>query len=186
MKIVDIATGLHNIRCAVNMHERANMHTIALTSSELEMGAACGVSRNVSSIIAGRKNAHGKSEDTPNWNIHIEGALGEIAVARYLNIFWSPTVNTFRAPDLGKNLQVRTRSSHDYDLIVRPTDSDTDLFVLVTGIAPIYTIWGYIQGQDAKKEELVKDYGSRPKAFFVPKKLLIPIEILMDILKVKK
>jgi hypothetical protein len=112
----------------------------------------------------GHAHDHGDGE---GWSEHIEGACGEIAVAKLLGIFWDGSVNTWKANDL-PGLGVRTRSRHDYDLIVRPSDDDHASWVLVTGRCPHYRVHGWITGAAAKRPEFLKNYGGRPAAYFVP------------------
>jgi hypothetical protein len=75
---------------------------------------------------------------------------------------------------------VRTRSSHNYELIVRPDDNDDDIYVLVTGKCPTYRIRGYIYGDRAKMPEYMQTHGNRPAAFFVPHSKLLGIEDLRN------
>ena len=143
---------------------------VSLTWYEAAMGAEVGRLRQLSAVKEGLVNRHGF--DGGGWTEHIEGACGEIAVAKHLGVYWGGSVNTFKAPDLDGGLQVRTRSREDYDLIVRPGDSDEDTFVLVTGKCPHYTIRGWILGRDAKQEKFRADHGGRPSAYFVPHECL--------------
>lgn len=151
---------------------------VILTPSELTMAAACGCQRNIEAIRKKLKPAYGFAEEY-SWNIHIEGACGEVAAARVLSLFWSPTVNTFSAPDISHNIQIRTRSSHTYDLIVRRKDNPNNLYVHVTGKAPEFLIHGYILGAKARRDEWEQRYGGRPPAWFVPRTALKAIDGLM-------
>jgi hypothetical protein len=154
---------------------------VTLTNRELAMGAECGIMRNIACLISGREPANGFDADKGDdaWKIHIEGACGEIAVAKLLGRFWSPTVNTFKAPDIGKKIQVRTRSKHHYDLYVRPeTDDPEHTFVLATGVAPRFAVHGYLLARDAQRDEWVQTYGGRPPAWFVPQENLLDIHDL--------
>ncbi len=143
--------------------------TIVLTWYEVAICAYVGAQRHIQAMSKGRADAHGFSDvDGSGWSKHIEGACGECALAKALNQHWNPSVNTFkRGGDVG-NIQVRTRSKQNYDLIVRSDDSSDDTFVLVTGCSPRYEIRGWIYGKDAKRDEYVKAYGGRPSAWFVP------------------
>ena len=151
---------------------------ITLNKNQLKVGARTGSFRHIESLEKGLKHKHGKPEDK-NWEDHIEGACGEYAAALALREIYEPTVNTFKAPDLLSGYQVRTRSRHYYDLIVRKNDSDDEIFILVTGQAPNYVVRGWLHGCDAKKEEWFKDYGNRPPAYFVPESELHSIEELI-------
>jgi hypothetical protein len=149
-------------------------HEVILTKYEMQMAGSVGLSRGIESISAGNKQAHGCSGD--GWGQNIEGAYGELAFAKFINRYWSGSVNTFKdGGDVG-DIQVRTRSKHHYDLIVRDGDRDNDIFVLVTGLAPSYLIRGWIKGIEAKRmDDCIKAYGGRPSAWFVPADRLKPV-----------
>jgi hypothetical protein len=144
--------------------------------NEMTTAAWVGAIRALESKTRGLKDSHGFSEDC--WDLQIEGAGGELAVAKALNVYWDGSVNTLRAPDLS-GIQVRTRSQRDYDLIVWPDDSPDDLYVLVTGQMPEYRIHGWIRGSDAMQDRWLKEHGDRPPAYFVPQDALQPIETLL-------
>ena len=147
---------------------------IQLTWPELLTGAMTGVMRQMESLKSKRADAHGY--EGRGWELHVEGACGELAAARALGRFWSPSVCTFKAADIGQVIQVRTRLEHHYDLLVRQGDADDQPFVLVTGTAPSYVVRGWIMGRDAKQPEWQREHGGRPTAFFVPQSELRDLE----------
>lgn len=148
---------------------------IILTQAELLLAATIGVQRQVEALRQGLPDKHG-FDGGEAWTVHIEGACGELAVAKALDRYWSGTINTFKlSGDVGK-LQVRTRSRTHYDLLVRDDDCDEDIFVLVVGRAPSYRVVGWIRGKDAKRSEYRQSYGNRPIAYFVPQSALTPFE----------
>jgi hypothetical protein len=149
--------------------------TVTLTWHEVLMANAVGGMRQLSAVKAGKQDRHGY--DGAGWSEHIEGACGEIAVAKLLGVFWDGSVNTWKANDL-PGLQVRTRSRHDFELLVRPQDDDSTPWVLVTGKCPEYRVRGYLYGHEAKRGEWLRSYGGRPKAYFVPHSNLRPMEEL--------
>lgn len=155
------------------MAQDATTDTVTLTMHEINMAANVGLMRQLCALKAGKHDAHGF--DGAGWSEHIEGACGELAVAKILGRYWDGSVNTWKADDL-PGLQIRTRSRHDYDLIVRPGDDDQAVFVLVTGQCPEYRVRGWITGAEAKRRELVRYYGCRPAAYFVPAEQLRGIE----------
>lgn len=141
---------------------------VTLTNPELVVAATTGGMRHIAALRDGRKLAHGL-EEGHEWQFHIEGVCGEIAVGKLTGLYWSPTVNTFKTGgDIVNDVQVRTRSQHHYDLIIRDDDQDEHLFFLVTGLAPHYTVRGWIYGNAGKQPEWYKTFNKRPKAFFVP------------------
>lgn len=140
---------------------------IVLTPSELQVAASVGVARHVQALREGRPDRHGARADD-GWSLHIEGAAGEMAAARAMGRYWDAPVGTFKhGGDVGA-IQVRTRSQHLYELIVRRDDRSEDTFVLVTGRAPRYRVHGWITGADAKRPEWLQAHGGRPPAYFVP------------------
>lgn len=150
------------------------MIVVTLDDFELLQAAQVGIRRHIEAVTSGRPDRHGFDGST-GWQIHCEGACGELALAKAMNKHWSGSVNTFSSGgDVGR-VQVRTRSKHDYELLVRDKDSDDDKFVLVTGTAPTYHIHGWIAGVDAKRVEWRQTHGNRPGAYFVPQSELTPI-----------
>ncbi len=147
---------------------------VTLEWHEVMLAAGVGMRRHIAALRAGRPDRHGFNGQT-GWTIHAEGACGEMAIAKALGLYWNGSVDTFKSfGDVGA-LQVRTRSRPEYELIVRPDDSDDDTFVLITGTAPTFTVVGAILGGLAKRDEWLQDYGGRPAAYFVPHSELVPL-----------
>jgi hypothetical protein len=144
---------------------------IALSSGDMAWVEQIAGRRQNEAVQAGRPDRHGFN-GRDGYALHRLGAAGELAVARALEVPWDATVNTFRAPDLGGIFQVRTRSEHWHDLIVRSEDKDEEIFILVTGRPPDLVVHGWIVGKDAKQHQWKNDYGGRPTAYFVPKAAL--------------
>ena len=143
---------------------------ITLTGYEMFMAAMVGVRRQIEAMQNGLTSNVG-FEGAP-WEIHIQGAAGEMAYAKFQDRYWSGSVNTFKqGGDVG-DVQIRTRSKSDYDLLIRDGDRDDDYFVLVLGIAPKFEIVGWIRAGDAKQPEYLKEHGGRPAAYFVPQPAL--------------
>lgn len=138
---------------------------ITLQFWEITMAAHAGIMRQVDSLKKGYQAAYG-SGTSNDWQLHVEGCLGEYALSKHLNIRWSGKGH-FNIPDVG-DVDVRTRSKDHYDLILHPKDPDERYFYLLCGSNGIYTLKGRILGRDGKKQEYWKDpAGGRP-AFFVP------------------
>ncbi len=142
----------------------------------MSRAALVGVSRNVEAL---RKGCQNRMPINDEWGIHILGACGECAFAKGTNRYWNGGVNTFKGSDVGKNIQVRTRSHHHYDLIVRRSDHDTDVFVLVTGGPHEFALRGWILASDAKQQKYMANHGGHGEAYFVPQSDLHSIEQLI-------
>lgn len=151
---------------------------VTLDWYELQMAANVGLARQIESLRRGLHDAHGL-KDEAGWNLHIEGAAGEIAFAKAAGKYWGGSVNTFKDPDLGGRIQIRTRSGGVRNsLIVRPGDDDQDIFVLVIGRSPKFLVAGWMLGQVAKNQAWMQTYGGRPAAYFVPREELWPLPIV--------
>jgi hypothetical protein len=154
------------------------MVAVTLAWHEYAMASEIGRLRQLASVRHGRRDQHGF--EGLGWSEHIEGACGELAVAKHLNVYWDGSVDTFKADDL-PHLQVRTRSLHHYDLLVRPQDSDEAIWVHVTGRCPVYRVHGWLYGHEAKKPCWLQAVGGRPPAYFVPQAALHSIDDLPNL-----
>ncbi len=140
--------------------------TLTLSYAEMWQAASVGIMRQIGNLKRNRKPRHGCRADDV-WNIHIEGACAEFAVAKVMGHFWSGAIDDLGADDAGP-LQVRHTPLVEGRLIIHPTDRDDRAYVLVRGAAPCMEIAGWIMGADAKRQEWWDDpTGGRP-AFFVP------------------
>lgn len=149
---------------------------VSLEWFEVSRAALVGVSRNVEALRKGCRNRLPINEE---WGIHILGACGECAFAKATGRYWSGSVNTFKDADIGDNIQIRTRSQHHYDLIVRDADRDDDVYVLVTGGPHDFVLRGWMRCKDAKQEKYRQNYGGYGDAYFVPQRALNPIDPLV-------
>ena len=146
------------------------MIEVSLSRLEVYVGSMVGAWRQVSALEL--PDRHGYEGKAP-WDIHINGVLGEMAAAKALGVYYSFTINTFKdGGDISSDLQVRTRSRHDWDLIVRHDDRDEDRFILVTGTAPKYAVHGWLYGHEAKQSQWLQAHGGREAAYFVPQSAL--------------
>lgn len=147
---------------------------IKLSTWEMMIAANAGVMRQVQNLQKGRTPSYGVDEQS-HWQIHIEGCLGEYALAKYLGVYWAG--NGFRQSDVGI-YEVRTGSKDNYRLILHPDDADDKYFWLLCGGNGKYEVKGWILGRDGKKKEYWQDpVGGRP-AYFVPQNKLMPPTIM--------
>jgi hypothetical protein len=149
---------------------------VVLSHAEVMQAAQAGIMRLVGNMKRGLSDRYGAPQ-TDRWGIDIEGACGEMAVAKYLGLYWSGAIGNFYAADVGR-LQVRTTGHPNGRLILHEEDRDDHVFILATGRAPQFTIEGWLQGVLGKSEKWWIDSG-RP-AFFVPREALFAIDTLID------
>ena len=147
---------------------------VSLDPGEMAIAACVGAGRQRQALAKGYENKHGFRG--LGWSEHIEGAAGEMAVAKHFGMYWGGAYNSWKGADLGKNIQVRTRSEPWHELIVRDDDSDDDVFVLVTGRAPNFVLHGWILGRDAKTPSWHQSHGNRPPAYFISPDYLKPMD----------
>ena len=117
----------------------------------------------------------------------MSGTLGELAVAKCLQVHFNYHVNNFRGADLyykNKRIQVRTQEPKpDNFLIIRQDSSANEIYVLVLDSCPKFSIIGYINSSDViGKTEYLTDcgYKNRPKVYAVGWQSLFPIEMIFN------
>lgn len=148
---------------------------VTLTAVEYAFAANAGFLRNVGNVAKGRKDAHGYKGE--GYDIHVLGAVGEYVVSKALNVHWAGP-GRLRADDV-RGLQVRTRSEDHYQLLLHPEDADDDIFVLVTGRFPRFTVHGWCYGREGKLEAFWQDRANNGRpCYFVPNDVLRPLESL--------
>lgn len=148
---------------------------VTLNWHEVCLAAHVGLWRRINAVKQGKRDIHGY--EGAGWDANIEGACGELAAAKALGRYWDGSVETWKRPDIG-DLQIRTRSQSHYGLLVRPDDDDDDIFVLVTGKCPEFTVRGWLHGRDSKRQQWLNEHGGRPAAYFVPQSSLRPLSEL--------
>lgn len=155
------------------------MMGLEVTLDELEVlnGTELGQRRHAAALAQGRTDAHDYDGGEPE-EIHIAGALGELACAKALDIPFAATINTFKAPDVGP-YQVRTRSGLYDELLIRPNAVNSEVYIMVRGRCPHYHIVGWILAGDAKRPDWYKNHGGRAYAYFVPDTYLSEMALLI-------
>lgn len=157
--------------------------TVTLHWKEMEHAVLAGGHRNIRAIEKGVPQSRGRSEND-NWTSHVEGAGGEIAASKVLDIYWEMGESKTDA----SGLEIRTMSQTHYGLLVRPQDIQRDYTcVLVVGCMPKFRVVGWIMARDAKRDEWLFDPSSRgAPCYLVPQEELLPIERLQRILQLEK
>lgn len=139
---------------------------VVLSPKEMIVAASMGILRQVENLKRGRTPAHGSGKAS-DWQLHVEGCLGEYAAAKALGVFPGGFAR-FRGADLECRLEVRTRSEDWHDLILHDGDDDDSRFVLLCGRNGEYEVVGWILGRDGKDPAYWKDPAGGRAAYFVP------------------
>jgi len=141
------------------------MTKVVLSKEEMRIAALVGVERQLEDIEWKNHEKMGEKMELA-WQRHLEGALSECAVAKYLGVYWNKRPHNF--PDVGK-VDVRTTHWMSGCLRIDPKDRDDKKFYLTTGLNGTYIVRGWLYGRDGKKQEYwgTKD-PSRPPCYWVP------------------
>ena len=150
-----------------------NSVEINLNANEVLVAGYIGMRRNAEASFRQRSPRFPEKKVGELWGFHIEAAHAECAVAKHLGIYWGFGVNTFHVEDI-VNTGIEVRWSSRNDVKIRPDDEG--LIISVTGKCPTYYIMGWINSNDAKKQEYY--YPNPPPCYFVPHNNLNPIETL--------
>jgi len=161
-KVVDPDKGIH----------------VTLSKTELLQGGICGIRRRTESV---RQNLRGSKVADSGWGSDVEGALSEMAFCKATGVYWEPTVNTFKAPDVGDLIQIRGTSYQEGRLIVRSGDDGQHIFVLVTIYRDQFRVVGWMFGHEAKKSHYIHNPNSRgADCYMVPQNDLHEIGTLPE------
>jgi hypothetical protein len=108
------------------------------------------------------------------------GAIGEMALAKHLNVFWCGNVGDLEAIDVNGSYNVRCRSQHWHDLPVKQQDKEEFALVLATREVKslIVRLHGWIYPAEGKRRDLWKELKPGQGNFLVPQTMLHPMEEL--------
>lgn len=148
------------------------MRRVDLTVEELRHAYGIAVQRMASNLGAGVRDQ--KLTDRSPWQIHIDGAIGELAFARMFNVYpdfgISPRAGSpdfvVRQGGVLKTVDVKTRRRVDGDLMVplhkAKPPARCDLYVLM--IVDDCGAWcaGWTPADALFRPENIKDYGKGP------------------------
>lgn len=150
--------------------------TVRLSMYEIRQAAIAGLERELAAIVKARQDANGTPERDA-WGLHIGGCLGELAVAKWLGVYWD---GAFRqklvAGDVGA-LEVRYTDWTNGRLLIKEKDADDAAYLLVTGpsLQQCFTIRGWIVGGDAKKDVWHVELERGRPCYAVPQAVLSPL-----------
>ncbi len=102
---------------------------VKITEGELYVAAQTALMRQMDALRKDRKTDYGGWWE--GWTSNVVGTVGEKAVAKHYNLYWSGAFGDLSAADVC-GLQVRTSQQGWADLRINTDDTDSDIFVLVT------------------------------------------------------
>ena len=156
--------------------------TYVLSGSEIHLAVMVGVQRAIDAIRNNRQHRY-NSDPGPCWDHNINGAVGELTLAKHVDAFWNGAFGDFTAADVGGRYQVR---ASEYDgpnagLILHPADRDDQPYVKVLIRLPHVTLVGWMLGREAKQPQFWTDKlkPGRP-CFLVPHGTLHGMDELIE------
>jgi len=156
------------------------MAKILLTPSDYSAAMEMAKQRCIEALLSNRVDKVSSKDWYQDHEMHLKGAVGELALAKYLNLYPGYTLNNFHG--MGSDvsgMEVRCRHRGNYDLIVRKDDDPNKIYVLVRGIPPEMEVVGWILGRDAMNDRFLEQHGGFGSAWFVPGSFLNPVESLV-------
>jgi hypothetical protein len=154
------------------------MRAVRLTWAEVLVAANIGCMRNVQDLQ--RELTPGNNQGFTNtWTPNIEGACGEMAVAKHLNTYWSGAIGRLRDADVGP-FQVKTNMTRTTQNMCIHKVSEASIYISVLSFLPVFYIVGWIKGSDivTRKAEWWHEKVPGRAAYFVPRPAFQLIETL--------
>jgi len=138
---------------------------IILSGAEMLVAAVSGAMRLIS---AEKKKLTPTAHGPRDWNYEIEGAMAEVAFAKFRKAYFDPSLNWFGLKDVD-GYGVRHTGRADGCLIIRPEDGDGK-YALVTGGRGRYRVAGWQLAEEVKGwDECYKTFDdNREPAWFAP------------------
>jgi hypothetical protein len=144
---------------------------VELSESAYRHAAYIGLQRHLDAVTNNRDAGPTKALAGPRWQNHIEGALGENAVARHFGVYWSARIGKPGPGDIGRT-EVKTRPHRGGDLIVQRHNPAEVPYILVWRVSHmVYDLVGWAWGYDIQKVPITdpmqaKSGHSMPAHFF--------------------
>lgn len=155
--------------------------TVTLSEQDQMTCAMLGAGRRVRAIRKQRSHPDGAPDDRDTyqkWGQEIEGVAAEMAVAKHCGVFYSPGLDTDHYTGDVNGWEVRHTILPHGGLLIKPSESESTTFVLVTGEIPTLTIVGWCTGADGRSPEHWNEKLPRP-CYLVQQKYLKPIDELI-------
>lgn len=153
----------------------SNCPEITLTWGEFQVAIFIGGQRMMRAVRARRSEPYGHPSERGDWDVVMEGACAEMAVAKHLGMYWSDFPNLDYDGDVGR-YQVRSTDLPHGHLLIYPRDRDDAPFILAAGRAPTFSICGWILAGEAKR--LAPSDRMRSPCWEVSQEMLASIESL--------
>lgn len=143
-----------------NWHLTArNNQIVKLLDYEFRNASLVGYTRTLNALLKNGQNYFPEKYEGQAWYNGILGACGEVAVAKFLNVYWGAGVDTFKQPDLlGYKCEIRTTRAFDPCPKIRSTDSGIVIAVIASAnYKTTFKVWGWLYADEAKQDAYYYD-----------------------------
>jgi hypothetical protein len=114
------------------------------------------------------------------------GMLGEMVVAKYLDLYWGGSARSYGKADLSHRIEVRTITRPDNGLKVRERDKGkrvVGVLLPASLSSRVFQIVGWLEAEEGMKQEWVRDpYNAGRPYYAVPLLSLHPISMLKELI----
>jgi len=155
---------------------------VRLTLAELQIAHFVSTQRHIHALKGGGNGNHGAPEDvSQGTGISILGCIGELAVSKYMNMYWSGSVPPYTMTDVGGCVEVKTIEDTGKKLLIRPNNSDELPFVLAlcSDGGKLVRLLGWSYAGDAKVDAYRTAPNGRAPCWMVPQSALNPMSDLV-------
>jgi hypothetical protein len=154
---------------------------IELNDAELLHAATVGAQRRINGMKKSRPAYHGADTRHNEWQIDIIGCIGELALAKALNLYWDPSVvdNLQTIPGDVGFYQVRSTQHLGGHLFVHEYDKPEAPYVLAIVWNHKVKLAGWIYGKEREIGE-PRSSGTHT-TYWIPQKDLRPMEELLEL-----
>lgn len=149
------------------------MTGVSLTPQEWRHAAQVGLQRQIQALEAGREWRSG------GYSCHIEGACAELAVTKYLNVYWQGALVSDpreNRGDVQPGIQVRSTPVPRGRLVLSDRDDARHLYILAVGRAPEFELVGWAWGERVKARPAVPLRTGLPPTYNLPQSELSPLD----------
>ena len=108
---------------------------ILLSVTDIQIAIAVGTRRRLANMVRGNTEPRRPNDAGNRWDNEIEGAAGELATAKALDLFWDGNFDNPKAPDVGP-FDVRTSPHANACLVLHEDDNMHRIHLLVAGGFP--------------------------------------------------
>lgn len=155
-------------------------HTVHLGPGEISVARFVWEGRIAAARAKRLRPAHGAPEGQDGEILHMMGAFSEMAVAKYLNLYWSGGIGIIGGIDVGEMVEVRSITQPTYRLFLHEKDRALPFVLVYPKAVHEYRLIGWIRGHDGKRDAFrdPKPRKAGERQWAVPQSALLDMEDL--------